>query len=268
MRWGWAVALLASGLAVSGCSVVRREAPPVVDGVQTGIASWYGPGFHGNRTANGEIFDQYELTAAHPSLPLGTRVMVTNLGNGRAVEVRINDRGPFVDNRVIDLSYAAARVIGMIGPGTSPVRIEVLGSEATMLASRTPASLPRPTPVPRAMEPLEPRPVAPRVESRPEPEPPPRAAAPAPMPAPKLAAPTSTFEVEIGSFSDAARADHLRGVLATRFPDAHVRADEGATRAYYRVRIGPYPLRGVAVARAEVVNRLGYPAVINEEPLR
>ena len=273
MGWGWAVALLASGLVVSGCGVVHHQPPPIVDGVQTGIASWYGPGFHGKRTANGEIFDQYEITAAHPSLPLGTRAMVTNLANGRAVEVRINDRGPFVDNRVIDLSYAAARVIGMIGPGTSPVRIEVLGSETTLVASRAPAPLPRPTPVPRVVEPLEPRPTpAARVETRPEPEPPPRvaAAAPtvAPKPEPKLAAPTSNFEVEIASFSDAARAEHLRGVLSRRFPDAHVRADEGTTRAYYRVRIGPYPVRGVAVARAEVVNRLGYPAVIDEEPLQ
>src|SRR2546426_545176 len=86
-----------------------------------------GPGFHGNRTANGEIYDQYELTAAHPSLPLGSRVMVTNLENGRAVQVRVNDRGPFVGGRAIDLSYAAAHLIGMIGPGTARVRIEGLG---------------------------------------------------------------------------------------------------------------------------------------------
>src|SRR5439155_59210 len=91
-RW---VALWLVGAA--GCALVRAPAPPpITDGVQVGVASWYGPGFHGNRTANGEIYDQYELTAAHPSLPLGTRVMVTNLENGPAVQVRINDRGPFV----------------------------------------------------------------------------------------------------------------------------------------------------------------------------
>ncbi len=112
----------------AGCTAVRAPAPPpITNGVQVGVASWYGPGFHGNRTANGEIYDQYELTAAHPSLPLGTRVMVTNLENGRAVQVRINDRGPFVDGRVIDLSYGAARVLRMIGPGTTQVRIDVLG---------------------------------------------------------------------------------------------------------------------------------------------
>src|SRR5881396_4388682 len=129
MRWGrWIAFGLAVSLGASGCMLFREPSPPpIVNGVQVGVASWYGPGFHGNRTANGEIYDQYELTAAHPSLPLGTRAMVTNLSSGRAVEVRINDRGPFVDGRAIDLSYAAARTIGLVGPGTGRVRIEVLG---------------------------------------------------------------------------------------------------------------------------------------------
>src|SRR5438445_7210055 len=125
----------------AGCAVVRAPAPPpITNGVQVGVASWYGPGFHGNRTANGEIYDQYELTAAHPSLPLGTRVMVTNLENGRAVQVRINDRGPFVGGRAIDLSYAAAHLIGMIGPGTARVRVEVLGP--VTLAAAVPVAAP------------------------------------------------------------------------------------------------------------------------------
>jgi rare lipoprotein A len=90
------------------------------------VASWYGPGFHGRATTSGEIYDQQELTAAHPSLPLGTRARVTNLDNGRSVDVRINDRGPFVKGRAIDLSYAAAHAIGIVGPGTAAVRIEVV----------------------------------------------------------------------------------------------------------------------------------------------
>lgn len=94
--------------------------------VETGIASWYGEEFHGKMTSSREIYDMNDLTAAHNSLPLGTFVAVTNLNNGRAVIVRINDRGPFVKNRVIDLSYAAARAIDLIGPGTAPVRIEAL----------------------------------------------------------------------------------------------------------------------------------------------
>lgn len=95
-------------------------------GIETGVASWYGPEFHGKFTSNKEIFDMYDMTAAHRTLPFGTYVMVTNLDNGRTATVRINDRGPFVDNRIIDLSYAAAKVLGMIGPGTIPVRLEIL----------------------------------------------------------------------------------------------------------------------------------------------
>ena len=95
--------------------------------VQVGIASWYGPKFHGRRTASGEIYDMYDLTAAHKILPMHTKVKVTNLENGRSLIVRINDRGPFVKNRIIDLSYAAAKRLGLVGPGTARVRIEALG---------------------------------------------------------------------------------------------------------------------------------------------
>ena len=184
-----------------------------------GVASWYGPGFHGNRTANGEIYDQYELTAAHRTLPLGTRVMVTNLSNGRAVEVRINDRGPFVGGRAIDLSYAAACVLHVVGPGTARVRIEVL-PPATQVAERTGAP-PQPPPV--------------------------------------------RYLVQVASLADPARAQHLRRVLGTRFPDAHVALlDTDATR-YYRVLMGPYALRAAAAARSEMMTRLGYPVVIMED---
>lgn len=89
-------------------------------------ASWYGPGFHGRRTASGQVFNQHALTAAHRSLPFGTRVKVTNLNNGRSVVVAITDDGPHVSGRVIDLSMAAAERIGMISSGTAPVRLEVL----------------------------------------------------------------------------------------------------------------------------------------------
>jgi rare lipoprotein A len=93
----------------------------------SGMASWYGPGFHGRRSANGEVFNQYALTAAHRSLPFGTRVRVISLATGAAVVVRINDRGPFHGNRVIDLSKGAARLIGLTGQGVGPVRLEILG---------------------------------------------------------------------------------------------------------------------------------------------
>ncbi len=99
---------------------------PVPGSRQVGIASWYGKDFHGKPTASGEIYNMYDMTAAHKTLPLGTRVMVTNLENNRSIQVTINDRGPFVKNRIIDLSYAAAKAIGMVGPGTAEVMIEVL----------------------------------------------------------------------------------------------------------------------------------------------
>jgi rare lipoprotein A len=92
-----------------------------------GYASWYGPGFHGRLSASGEPFNQYDLTAAHRSLPFGTRVRVTNLRNGSSVVVRINDRGPYHGNRIIDLSKAAAQVLGLTRMGVAPVRVEVLG---------------------------------------------------------------------------------------------------------------------------------------------
>lgn len=91
---------------------------------QIGEASWYGPGFQGQETANGETFNQNNMTAAHPSLPMGTKAKVTNLENGKKVQVTINDRGPFAENRVIDLSRAAAKKLDMVGDGTTKVKIE------------------------------------------------------------------------------------------------------------------------------------------------
>lgn len=101
-------------------------ARPNTDYRQVGIASWYGPGFHGRPTASGERFDQNRLTAAHRDLPLGSEVTVTNLANGRSVQVEINDRGPYVAGRVIDLSRAAAGQLGMIEQGVAQVTIEVV----------------------------------------------------------------------------------------------------------------------------------------------
>jgi rare lipoprotein A len=103
-------------------------APAPVGYTEEGNASWYGNPFHGRRASNGEVYDMYKLTAAHRTLPFETMVRVTNLTNGKSTTVRITDRGPFVDNRVIDLSLAAAREIESVGPGVVPVRLEVLGN--------------------------------------------------------------------------------------------------------------------------------------------
>ena len=94
---------------------------------EKGVASWYGRDFHGRKTSNGEIYNMHAMTAAHKTLPLGVFVRVKNLRNGKEAVVRLNDRGPFVDGRIIDLSYAGAKKIGIVGPGTAPVLIEVLG---------------------------------------------------------------------------------------------------------------------------------------------
>ena len=96
--------------------------------VEEGVASWYGPGFHGKTTANGERYNQYALTAAHKILPLGTTVTVTNLRNRRSITLRINDRGPFVDDRVIDLSRKAADQLDILGAGTARVRVQSIGT--------------------------------------------------------------------------------------------------------------------------------------------
>jgi len=97
-------------------------------GVQEGIASWYGADFHGKQTSSGEVYNMYQLTCAHNTLPLGTMVMVTNLENGRSVELKVNDRGPFVKERIIDVSSAAAQMLGMWEKGTALVKVEVIGT--------------------------------------------------------------------------------------------------------------------------------------------
>ena len=128
-------------LTAASCSRLPYRPPEgPKGGIELGLASWYGPDFHGRPTSSREIYDMNDMTAAHPSLPFGTRVMVTNMDNERTAVVRINDRGPFVKGRIIDLSYAAAQVLGMIGPGTARVRLEVLmadqGQEAPSPVSR------------------------------------------------------------------------------------------------------------------------------------
>lgn len=127
-RWLLAITLAVVGFA---CGPAQKPATKTATGqparVQTGMASWYGGELHGSRTASGERFNKNALTAAHRTLPLGTRVRVTNTRNGKSVIVRINDRGPFGKRkRIIDVSEAAARRLGMIDAGIVPVRIEVV----------------------------------------------------------------------------------------------------------------------------------------------
>jgi rare lipoprotein A len=130
MRFALAVALAL--LALTGCAKKSTAHAPSpvkparIGQIETGIASWYGVPYHGRRSANGEIYDMEKLTAAHRSLPFDTWVEVTNLQNNKKVDVRITDRGPFVDGRIIDLSLAAAREIDMVRQGIVKVRVKVI----------------------------------------------------------------------------------------------------------------------------------------------
>lgn len=129
-RLGMAVCLVVlcgcAGCASATTSRVSYPAGYPIGYVERGVASWYGPGFHGNKTANGEHFDMHQMTAAHRTLPLGSVVQVRSLSNGRSVTVRINDRGPFAKGRVLDLSLAGAKVLGMTGTGTDRVELRVV----------------------------------------------------------------------------------------------------------------------------------------------
>ncbi len=119
--------LIISALTLPACSIVPKGYGDYDAGYKEwGLASWYGEEFHGRLTASGDIYDQHKMTSAHRVLPLGSLVRVTNAENGRDVEVLVNDRGPFVDGRIIDLSYAAAERLGMVQSGTSPVWLQVI----------------------------------------------------------------------------------------------------------------------------------------------
>lgn len=171
------------------CSVNRRPndgAPSFGRSLESGVASWYGPGFHGRRTANGEKYNMYELTAAHPTLPFGTRLLVRNVSTGKTVVVRVNDRGPFKNNRILDLSFAAAKEVGVFGPGTAYVEIY---------------------PAPKARRDEAPAPVAVFAGLTPDMGPPPR------------------YTVQVGAFGEASRAVELHREISRIFPEVFVHSD-------------------------------------------
>jgi rare lipoprotein A len=124
------LAALAALALLAGCSRAVMTTPPVTGMEEVGMASWYGAPHHGRRTASGEVYDMHQLTAAHKTLPFGTRVLVTNRDTSQSAEVRVNDRGPFVAGRILDVSYAAARLLGAVGRGTIPVSVRILSLPA------------------------------------------------------------------------------------------------------------------------------------------
>lgn len=187
----------------------RIAKPPRIGQSEQGIASWYGYPYHGRRAANGEIYDMEQLTAAHRTLPFGTWVRVRNLSNHRDVDVRIQDRGPFIKDRIIDLSRAAAREIDLIRPGIAEVRVTVI----------EPPKYP-------------PLPSKPPVETPPPPPP----SAPATQPV-VVAGDLELFGVQIGAFQDRARAERLRARMKESFGAAQIVERAGAVPVY-RVIVG------------------------------
>lgn len=223
----------------AGCSGNHHPVttPSTAGPVTRGMASWYGAQFDGRRTANGERYDMHKLTAAHPTLPFGTLVQVTNVENGRQVVVRINDRGPFGRRRVIDLSYAAARELRMVGPGTAQVELAVISRFDPM----APASPAQPILLAAAAVPASPDAASPGTPSA--------AAAPAADTA-EIASP-GHYTVQVGAFGETERAEELQRDLAGRYPSAVVLSDG----TWSRVQVGRFGDREEAeTLRAELAS--------------
>jgi peptidoglycan lytic transglycosylase len=196
---------------------------------ERGIASWYGRKFQGQKTASGEPYDMFAMTAAHPTLPIPSYARVTNLKNGKSVVVRINDRGPFHSNRIIDLSYAAASRIGIAGPGSGMVEVERIFGPSTAAAKPTPA--PQPATVETNMVVEDGR----------------------------------SLWLQLGAFSSRDSAEAFREKAARELSWNNEPLDVSAHDGLYRVRLGPYRNRAEADAIADKVRvSLGSsPAVTN-----
>lgn len=212
--------------------------------VERGVASWYGPGFHKVRTSTGEPYDMYGMTAAHKTLPLPAYVRVTNLQNGRSIVVRVNDRGPFVGNRIIDLSYTAAAKLDMLRNGTAMVEVRSLEPPSAGEPFNAPIAAPlSASPITAAAEAVPPASPSPTL---PEPSPsaptsPPEAVSDAGGAASTVPVPRALF-IQAGAFSDPQNAARLTQKLrGGGYGKVFVRDNQIAGRRMYRVRIGPVP---------------------------
>lgn len=224
---------------------------------ETGMASWYGPQFHGQRAANGEVFDQEGLTAAHPTLPLNSLVQVTNLANGREVIVRVTDRGPFVGERLIDMSHAAAVALGYEAQGQTRVHVRYLGPAprrvTTDAAAPLPAAPPSPTRLASAGE--GPQSLLPPAETA--------AAYQAPQ------APVATgrgYFVQVGAFSSQDSARRVQASVEAAGPALVDTRQTAAGAELFRVRVGPWATREEAAAAQRVVADLGYAEAVLATP--
>jgi rare lipoprotein A len=245
---------------------------------ETGMASWYGPGFHGRRTANGEAYDQRALTAAHRTLPMPSVVRVTNLGNGNSVVLRVNDRGPFAQDRIIDVSRAAAEKLDMVRAGVAGVRVEILPEESRRVKeiARNGGSVFEQVAAMRDAPAAPPRSVV--AATAPPPAPPPRPVArPAPAPAP-AASPSittiagvtppsaaSSYFVQAGAFKTIDGAERVRATLA-HFGDSAISQTSFGPTSLYRVRLGPFASADAAQTTMGRVHQAGYrdARVVNE----
>ncbi|MDJ0926826.1 MAG: septal ring lytic transglycosylase RlpA family protein [Gammaproteobacteria bacterium] len=189
---------------------------------ERGVASWYGKKFHGKPTSSGEPYNMHAMTAAHKTLPLPTRVRVTNLSNGRSVIVMVNDRGPFVHNRVIDMSYAAATRLDMIRDGTALVEVEALPYGASQAAAKPAVAISEPAPTPA--DTTSPAAVA----------------TAASQPATRPATPARTLYLQVGAFGEQANAYQLKERLeAGGVANVVIHYDGAEQPSLYRVRLGP-----------------------------
>ena len=221
---------------------------------ETGIASWYGPGFHKERTANGETFNQEDITAAHKTLPMPSLVRVTNLDNGRSIVVRVNDRGPFVGARIIDMSHRSAQLLGFDRSGTAKVRVQILPDESRAVAAAaragTPAEYaglgPSPVAAPRGAVQVAGAPPPAPPASRPPVAPPSTVAGvdqdgrflPAPVVQQEPVSGGHQIYVQAGAFSQYDNASRVRDKVAGFGPASISQARVGASQ-FYRVRLGP-----------------------------
>lgn len=221
---------------------------------EEGLSSWYGPTFHGKRTANGETFDRYAMTAAHRTLPMPTLVRVTNLENDRAVTLRVNDRGPFVGDRIIDVSEAAATALGFRTGGLARVRVEVItleeGEQMPVVAK------PAPPPSPGT---FVARPVRTTAEEKASVTAAPTKEVLAEMlDAPEGGDPAQRGpRIQVGSFQDETNARQLAALIMPHGP-VTVTPVTVHDRPYWRVRLGPYETRRHALQALEGLRRDGY----------
>lgn len=205
-----------------------------------GIASWYGDEFHGKPTANGEVYNMYAFTAAHTTLPLPTYVRVTNLENGRHIKVKVNDRGPFLRGRLIDMSYAGARALGFAEDGTAPVLVEAYPTDGSPL--RAPSARFAEAEPARAKQPVREKPAAKgsgftyRISQRQEQQ----ATQPdTPLPEEETATVKVPIYVQTGAFSDKANANRQKSAIADLYNNTRVMQTVVDGQTFHRVRIGP-----------------------------